>query len=68
MTEGVLRYELGGLVFGGAYTSRGLFSEFYGNMVKFENVGPLLASLPKQSTVISLLTMPLIHWISIVTT
>ena len=31
LTEGFLRYELGGaLVFGGAYTWRGLFSEFYG--------------------------------------
>ena len=25
-----LRYECGGLIFGGAYTRRGLFSEFYG--------------------------------------
>ena len=25
-----LRYDLGGLIFGGAYTWRGLFSEFYG--------------------------------------
>ena len=25
-----MRYELGGLIFGGAYTRRGLFSEFYG--------------------------------------
>ena len=30
LTEGFLRYELGGLIFGGAYTWRGLFSEFYG--------------------------------------
>ena len=29
-TEGFLRYRFGGLVFGGAYTWRGLFSEFYG--------------------------------------
>ena len=29
--EGFLRYEFGGLIFGGAYTWRGLFSEFYGN-------------------------------------
>ena len=29
--EGVLRYLFGGLIFGGAYTWRGLFSEFYGN-------------------------------------
>ena len=27
---GFLRYWIGGLIFGGAYTWRGLFSEFYG--------------------------------------
>ena len=27
--EGFLRYEFGGLIFGGAYTRRGLFSELY---------------------------------------
>ena len=27
LTEGFLRYRFGGLIFGGAYTSRGLFSE-----------------------------------------
>ena len=26
--EGFLRYEFGGLIFGGAYTWRGVFSEF----------------------------------------
>ena len=31
LTEGFLRYRLGGLVFGGACTRRGLFSEFYVN-------------------------------------
>ena len=31
LTEGFLRYEFGGLIFGRAYTWRGLFSEFYGN-------------------------------------
>ena len=31
LTEGFLRYEFGGLIFGAAYTWRGLFSEFYGN-------------------------------------
>ena len=31
LTEGFLRYDFGGLIFGGAYTRRGLFSEFYGN-------------------------------------
>ena len=30
VTEGVLRYEFVGLIFGGGYTRRGLFSEFYG--------------------------------------
>ena len=29
LTEVFLRYEFGGLIFGGAYTWRGLFSEFY---------------------------------------
>ena len=30
LIEGFLRYRFGGLLFGGAYTWRGLFSEFYG--------------------------------------
>ena len=30
LTEGFLHYQFGGLIFGGAYTCRGLFSEFYG--------------------------------------
>ena len=30
LTEGLLHFEFGGLIFGGAYTWRGLFSEFYG--------------------------------------
>ena len=29
LTEGFLRYQFWGLIFGGAYTRRGLFSEFY---------------------------------------
>ena len=32
LTEGFLRYRFGGLIFGGAYTWRGLFSEFYGTL------------------------------------
>ena len=28
--EGFLRYRFGGLIFGGAYTWRGLFSDVYG--------------------------------------
>ena len=30
LTKGFLHYEFGGLIFGGAYTRRGLFLEFYG--------------------------------------
>ena len=30
LTEGFLRYDFGGLIFGGAYTWRSLFTEFYG--------------------------------------
>ena len=30
LTEDFLRYDFEGLIFGGAYTWRGLFSEFYG--------------------------------------
>ena len=30
LTEGFLRYDFGGLIVGGVYTWRGLFSEFYG--------------------------------------
>ena len=32
LTEGFLRYRIGGLLFGEAYTWRGLFSEFYGTL------------------------------------
>ena len=30
LTDGFLRYRIGGPIFAGAYTWRGLFSEFYG--------------------------------------
>ena len=30
LTEGFLPHDFGRLIFGGAFTSRGLFSEFYG--------------------------------------
>ena len=35
-TEGFLRDHFGGLIFGGAYTWRGLFSEFYGTLTLIE--------------------------------
>ena len=38
LTEGFLRYWIGGPIFGGAYTWRGLFSEFYGTL--FNNCSP----------------------------
>ena len=34
LTEGFLRQQFGALIFGGAYTWRGLFSEFYGTFSK----------------------------------
>ena len=37
-TEGFLHYDFGGLYFGGAYTWRGLFSEFYGIGFLFANL------------------------------
>ena len=33
LAEAFLRYDFGGLIFGGAYTWRGLFSEFYGTII-----------------------------------
>ena len=33
LTEGFLHYKFEGLIFGGAYTWRGLFSEFYGMFI-----------------------------------
>ena len=38
LTKGFLRYRFGGLIFGGTYTRRGLFSEFYG-MCRCEGYG-----------------------------
>ena len=37
LTEGFLRYDFGGFIFGGAYTWRGLFSGFYGIALLFHN-------------------------------
>ena len=34
LTEGFLRHRIGGLIFEGAYTWQGLFSEFYGIIKK----------------------------------
>ena len=44
LTEGILRYRSGGLIFGGAYTWRGLFSEFYGICFCFHFYGKVTFS------------------------
>ena len=44
LTEGFLRYRFGGLIFGGAYTWRGLFSEFYGICFCFHFYGKVTFS------------------------
>ena len=52
--EGFLSYRIGGLIFGGAYTWRGLFSEFYGfgvvtsGIIKFCS-SPFVVSKGRQS-------------------
>ena len=38
LMEGFLRYRIGGLIFGGAYTWRGLFSEFCGMLCQQKNL------------------------------
>ena len=48
LTKGVLRYEFGGeggLVFGGAYSCRGLFLEFYGIYPSLTYIPPLVRTL-----------------------
>ena len=45
LTEGFLCYRFGGLIFGGAYTWRGLFSEFYGNLTCSHNAAKSLGVL-----------------------
>ena len=39
LTEVFLCYRFGGLIFGGAYARRGLFSEFYGMFLKVVKMG-----------------------------
>jgi len=39
LTEGFLRYWIGGLIFGRAYTWRGLFSQFYGTIPLSSHLG-----------------------------
>ena len=53
-----MRYEFGGLIFGGAYTWSGLFSEFYGVMIVFILI---LFMLKKMAIVPALLDSPIIQ-------
>ena len=42
LTQGFLRYNFGGLLFGGAYTWSGLLSEFYGLIsLNYENINKI---------------------------
>ena len=48
LTEDFLRYEFGGLILGGAYTWRDLFSEFYGmRPILFTITSPICVMLSK---------------------
>ena len=48
---GFLRYEFGGLIFGRAYTLRGLFSEFYGISSTDSKVSAILHSIINRTTI-----------------
>ena len=52
--EGFLGYKFGGLIFGGAYTWMGLFSEFYGNITHSCYNKKFLPLLRKKRSVCSL--------------
>ena len=45
LTEGFLRYRFGGLIFGGAYTWRGLFLEFHGRLTNFNLITNLTCNI-----------------------
>ena len=47
--ERFLRHRFGGLIFGGAYTWRDLFSEFYGVVVRLFGFSPAFVSLVNSS-------------------
>ena len=48
LTDGFLRYEFGGLIFGGPYTWRGLFSEFYGIRTVSQDVPAAMWQVARQ--------------------
>ena len=56
LTEGFLRYEFGGLIFGGAYTWRGFSSEFYGICL---TEGEVLRKVISNKIIVTLVTQGL---------
>ena len=50
LTEGFLHYRFGGLIFGRAYTWRGLFSEFYGMYFQLQQKAHLKQRYPSDKT------------------
>ena len=46
LTKGFLRYRFRGLIFGGAYTWRSLFSEFYGVLTQSSKAQILVEPIP----------------------
>ena len=49
LTEGFLRYRIGGLIFGVSFTWRGLFSEFYGKYKWNETSKKKMKMMQRQS-------------------
>ena len=67
LTEGFLRYRLGGLIqcIWKGYTCRGLFSEFYGNLVFPRNLHRALITWVKTIYYLLLVCFSLNYWFSI---
>ena len=69
LAEGFLCYWFGGLIFGGAYTWRGLFSEFYSilplSFLYYEYVSNLMDDINNNNTPLNILKLfqktPSIH-------
>ena len=65
LTEGFLRYRPGGLIFGEAYTWRGLFSEFYGittQRILLKKIKSRLAHLSRTGACKGIFSMLCMHF------
>ena len=60
LTEGFLRYDFGGLIFGGACTCKGLFSEFYDS--RFPHVGESKTGFHSMDSGFQVLNSSLCQW------